>query len=315
MTFIQNLQAPLAVGLVILLGFILGKRGLSSRQVIKALTASLNFIFYPCLIFASILSFSQTALSAKALKTVFLTLMILGLGRLMGRLWIARYGPKEPAIEQTNRFLLTMPNYIFLPLPLAIFLYGEPVTPYLIIGALAADLFMWAVAIPTLAQGRIVGRKLINPPLLAAGFAVVCTKTNYVATDIVASLALWTQKIGAGAIPVAMFILGHYLAGSSFKLKADASAAYVTFTRLVFVPLLAFFPIVLIAEEGLQQDALLLVSTMPAALASLVIGSAYGADIFTARRQIMSTHFFACLTIPLWLMLLHPLLRKLMATI
>ena len=310
---LADFQMPLALFAVFILGFVLSKRGISHRQVAKVLSSCLTFIFYPSLIFASITKFSDTTLRASILKTMLLTVLILVLGRILGRLWIARYGPLETSVEQTNRFMLTMPNYIFLPLPIATYLYGDAAAALVIVGALAADVFMWLVAIPTLAQGRILGRYLFNPPIIAGVFALLLAKNVVSVSPAKAgNLLKWTDKVGAGAVPVAMYILGHYIAGSSFRLKADASAAFVTLTRLIFVPLCAFFPIFYLTNEGIRQDVLLLVSTMPAAIAALVIGPSFGADIYTARRQVMSTHFFALMTVPAWLFLLHPLLKRLL---
>ena len=218
---------------------------------------------------------------------------------------IRLYRFSSPQVAGTFGFNFTIGNYVFLPLPLALFLWGETAAANVIVASLGAEILYWTVGVAFLSHGKFAIRKLFTPALVALTLGFIEVLWGNAGTHEIVSRANWVfSKVGALTIPCAMFLLGFHLASAMRSRFLDREVLMVTLFRGVLVPAL-FFP--LLPHLPMSPDAkrsLFLIATMPVAVASVYMSDLFDGDPEYAAKCVMVGHFFTVISTPIWLALL-----------
>ncbi len=207
-----------------------------------------------------------------------------------------------PARKATMGVLATAGNYVFLPYPLALTLWGEAAGQDVLLATLGSDLGLWTLAVSFF--GGSVSQRfrgLITPPLIALASAVTLVYLERPFGSAWEFLLTPLGMIGQLAVPVAMLILGHHLAQIKWRKVNLKDHAAVIAIRLLLIPTSA---LVLWHYVELPQESgkvIFLIATMPAAVASVFLARLYKGDPNYAAQAIALTHAIALVTVPIWI--------------
>ena len=292
--------------LTMLVGFVLGKIGLISKQATENFSKLIVKVAIPALIIASMM----LPLTADRLQTCLAILLIsipcyLGsylLGALGARL-ICR-GYNEKAIF---KYGMTFSNAIFMGLPVLHAILGSEAIFYAAVFSIFGNILTYSLGLKIVATNnaekvgfnlRSVFRLLLNPGIAACIIGIILFLGQI---SLPKFLSGTIEMIGSICIPLSMLTLGAMLSGLSWRgLFVKPSLYVLTFCRLVVLPLIAFF----LLKLALGPDNLWLLAVpvvilgMPVAVNAAMFAQEYGNDAVLASQSVFISTLFSCITIP-----------------
>jgi predicted permease len=121
---------------------------------------------------------------------------------------------------------------------------------------------------------------------------------NYFHVNVPGAIISAFDYIRNAMIGIVLFTLGAQIAGIKFT-KLRKSAFTASAFRLLGGPILAFLLLSLFNVEGIVAQAIMITTSMPAAVNSSIIAEAYSDDPEYAAEIVMISTLFSALTIPL----------------
>lgn len=298
-------------------GFVAGKRGLVSSVGMSEMVRVLIAVIYPCLIFSSITQLTVRELAENWIMPVA-AVAIAGTGLSLGL--IALRFLKGIDQQRANAFLFqnTINNYLFLPLPLVMLLWGETGVALLVLGSMGAELLIWTVGVflfnrsSKLSEGI---RMTFSPPLITLLFSIgwVCIRdlsglelpTSGMVADLLHRLLdllyFGTETVGGATVALSMIIAGGRFASMDIRGVLDIQVWIVAAMRLVVTPVIFILILNLVPTQDMAYGVLCVVAVMPAAIASLVFSERFGGDSEFIAATLLITHLGAIITIPMLL--------------
>ncbi len=292
-------------------GFYARKRGILSAQGTRELAQLATDIIYPALIFVSITSLSTTDLRAN----ILLPLCVLGIaltGLLLGLIAVQFLGPIAPATARAFLFHCMVNNYLFLPMPLVLFLFGERGVALLVYSSIGYELILWTVGIFLFRRATTPGeqfRYLMSPPfitLMASMLWVLLRDTlgiewQGLLASLAESIVFVARLMGQATVPVAVLIVGSRFA----VLRAGTMLGWrlwlLSAIRLVVIPLVLFPLLWWVPLDATARGVVFIVAVMPSAMTSVVFSERFGGDTEFIAGGLLLTHLWALITVPLLL--------------
>ncbi|MBN1445382.1 MAG: AEC family transporter [Candidatus Omnitrophica bacterium] len=316
--FIKLFIRILAIFCMMGFGMLARRLNVIDRDSASRMSRAATNFFYPALIFTTLVSnFNIKELVQNWILPAG-TVVIMSTGFLLAFVFyrfIKFSGEKE---ENQFFFQCTINNYSFLPLPIVLMLWGNPGVAGLIFSSLGSELCVWTIGVFGL-TGRRFRRdslmQLLSVPMIAifASVAVMALRDfaggpsgftpNLFLKDLGGSLFSVLDIFGKGTIPLAMFIAGSRMAELKPRHLFTATQGYVVALRLLVIPAVTSAILLLLPFPLETRMILLVVATMPSAIASVVLSEVYDSDTEFAASCVLTTHLFSLITIPLWLSL------------
>lgn len=305
---------------VLYAGWLARRRRWLGESATRVLSRLCTDVFFPCLTFTQMLRIiGRRPITEQSL------LLLVG-AALIGVAILAAF-PLTRGISAASRrtawLAVSVPNWIFLPLPIAALVYGPDGVATVLLVNVAAQFFLWSVCVAILRGFRSTLRegwiRALNPGLIAtvAGAAIALANPESIG---------WFERpgwIGYGlglaatagtlTIPLSMLVTGSQLGALSPGLRLDAALQRVLWARLIVVPaisvvLLWVLAFVLPLSSAMWRTAVL-IAAMPVALSGGVLVERYGGDRELMSRAILMTTSAALATVPLFLLAAHILFR------
>ncbi len=310
----------ISIFMMIGVGWIACRLNIINADTTRNLSRLLTSFFYPALIITSMTrNFTPESLVARwYLPVGAFGIMLIGfcIGLLLERPLV------NPQSRQGHAFLFqcTINNFSFLPMPLVLMFWGETAVASLIFSSLGPELAIWTLGVYAISGRRLRGggfKHLFSPPLLSmagalifvfvkdalpAAFTAFFAQTFFrEAGEAITSSA---TLFGNATIPVAMLVAGSRMAGLHPGHIFSRVQIAVGAIRLILVPAASFALILLLPLDTDTRRILILVSTMPSAVSSVILSEIYQADSEFAASSVLITHLLCLITIPFWLYLL-----------
>ncbi len=298
-------------------GYVARKRGMVSAVGTSEMVRVLIAVIYPCLIFSSVTKLSVQDLAANWIMPLA-ALAIAGTGLSLGV--IALRFLKGIDQQRANAFLFqnTINNYLFLPLPLVMLLWGEKGVALLVLGSLGAELVIWTVGIFLFNRTNKLSdgiRMMLSPPLITLLLSIgwVCIRdlsglelpTSGMVADLLRRLLellyFGTETVGKATVALSMIVAGGRFASLDIRGVFDRHVWIVAGMRLIVTPVVFILILKLIPMAEMAYGILSVVAVMPAAIASLVFSERFGGDSEFIAATLLITHLGAIITIPLLL--------------
>lgn len=299
------------------IGFAVRRRGLVSAAGTSEMVRVLMAVIYPCLIFSSVTRLEAPQLAANWIMPV-MALAIAGTGLVLGLLALRCLKGVDQKRAGAFLFQNTVNNYLFLPLPLVLLLWGEQGVALLVFASVGFELTVWTVGVflfnrsNTLAEGI---RMMFGPPLLSLLFSIgwVCVRDlaapelpvagcmGDLASRLVDLFYFGAETVGKATVAVSMIVSGSRIAALDMRAAFDPQVWIVSALRLVVTPVLFILILKAIPLEETAYGILCVVATMPAAVASLIFSERFGGDSDFIASTLLITHLAAIVTIPLLL--------------
>lgn len=315
--FVKLFIRILAIFCMVGFGILARKLNMLNGEANVRMSRVVTNFFYPALIFTALVgNFTLKGLA----ENWFLpagALLIMSTGYMLG-ITVYRF-IKFTGEKEKNQFLFqcTINNYSFLPLPIVFMLWGNAGVAALIFSTLGSELAVWTLGVFALTGNRFRRenlKRLFSVPMLAIFFSIafmairdflmsstVCFTSLPFLQEAGFSFFASLDILGKGTIPVAMLIVGSRMAELKPHHLFTLRQGYVVVLRLLVIPAIAALILHLLPFPLETRLILLVVATMPSAIASVVLSEVYDSDTEFAASCVLTTHLFSLLTIPLWL--------------
>lgn len=307
---IFTLQILCILGMVAI-GYIARRRNLLTAQGTHDLArVSIAFI-YPALVFSSIVRLDAADLRANMLMPVLVSGIALA-GLTLGLLAIRFMGRIPQPTARAFLFHCLINNYLFLPLPLVLFRYGEKGVALLVFSSLGYEIILWTLGVALFnhrPNGREAFRAILSPPFLAllAGVGVILCRSLLPAWAAApptlqtagAILLEGLRDIGAATIAISMIVAGSRFAMLKFHVVLDWRLWVLSAIRLVAIPALLLPLFLRLPLNPVARGILVIIAVMPSAMVSTLFSERYGGDTDFIAGGLLLTHLWALLTVPL----------------
>lgn len=314
------------MSLVILLGWIIRKRGYLDSGLTRELSMLVVDIALPALIFVQMIhTVNWESLSVSwYLPPLGLAIMALGLG--LGYLGTVFTGVRHSSakVRHTVAYLTAMPNWVFLPLPIALALYQEKGSTIVLLYNIGFMTGLWTLGIWTLRGGRIgwseLQRLVFNPGILSTFAGILWALYVPDADQVAAAVnlpAIWVRSASDVAlltlnlvsqltVPLSLIVVGALLGELKLADGGKPLFAPITLTlilRLGVCPLLVLAGLWLAVHNGLKitREVLMvtaLIAAMPVGSSCSVFAERYGGDGVLSAKAILISTFLGILTVP-----------------
>jgi malate permease and related proteins len=293
-------------------GFFARRRGLLSAQGTNDLARVSIALIYPALIFISITELSLPELKAH-LSLPLLTMVIALTGFGLGLIAVRFLGRVAPETSRAFLFHCLINNYLFLPLPLVLFRYGEKGVALLVFASVGYELFLWSLGVLLFTKKISIGQRiksLLSPPLVTLLFSLLfITLRDSIAwppmpegLQVAADTVLTgIRTLGQATIAIAMLVAGSRFAVLRFQTMLGWRIWLVTGIRLLAVPLIMIPLLQFIPMDTVSRGILIIIAVMPSAMASILFSERYGGDTDFIAGGLLLTHLWALITVPLLL--------------
>ena len=295
------------------LGGLARRRGMIGDTGTAEMSRLLMSFIYPALIFYSITRLHPEQLARNWIVPA-MTIVIAGVGLALGMLTLRWLKPVDQKRAGAFLFQSTINNYLFLPLPLVMIMWGTEGVALLVFASIGFELAVWTVGVFLFNRsGNFTNRLRImfGPPLMTLIFSIIwiCIRDlsplrlpeSALLQRFIELIYTGTETIGRATVALSMIVAGSRISTLQTKAIADPHVWIVSTLRLVVTPVLFILILKHIPMEGLARNILTLVAVMPAAVASMIFSERFNGDTDFVAATLLVTHLGAVVTIPLLL--------------
>jgi hypothetical protein len=295
------------------LGWLARKRNIISDSGTAEMTRLLISVIYPALIFYSITRLSPHQLASNWIMPA-MTLVIAGIGLALGLLTLRWLKPADPKRTAAVLFQSTINNYLFLPLPLVMLLWGTEGVALLVFASMGFELTVWTVGVFIFNRSSKFSdglRVMFGPPLIALIFSVawICIRDlsprhlpdSALLQRLLELTYFGAETVGKATVALSMIVAGSRIATLSTQSITDPHVWIVSTLRLIAAPVLFILILRHIPMEETARGILTVIAVMPAAVASLIFSERFSGDSDFIAATLLVTHLGAVITIPLLL--------------
>lgn len=299
--FLSNLQI-VAIQVVILyliagVGFIADKTKIFVREDAKRLVDLLFNLILPIAIINSFMSMERTKEHIVglgiAIALAFLThFFAIGVSTLTFR--------KRSKMEQgIYHYAITFSNAAFLALPLAQSVVGDEGVFYSSCYVAAFNVLAFTYGINQISGGKAkinVKSLFLNPGSISVLIGVPLFLLQVQFPDFIQDTM---QRVGNCNSPMAMIVFGTFLANCNFKnIFIKKEVYFVSFLRLIFIPLVMLGIFKFVGIEGSMLKALVISASAPIATNTAMYAAKYDNDTALSSELVGQTSVFSIITMP-----------------
>ncbi len=307
-----------AMFLVIVAGWLARRRGFLAADFTATLSRLVVDVAFPALVFTQLLR----TVDGRALRHEWFAPLLCGLlivaAYFVGLLLAPLFSGK--AQRNTFLFLIAVPNWVFLPLPIAQALYGDAGVRTVLLSNVGGQLVLWSFGVWILHGSMRQAMKQLwtNIGLWATAAGVVVALLFPAARDLEtanpvdaptglmlpAAVVQALAMVGSLTIPLSLLAIGAQLGELTIAVHRFPKVLWgVLLGRLLAAPLVTVAIGFVLMRLGLavpEQTRLVLylIAAMPVAISCSVMTERFGGDTTLAAEGIFYSTFFSLLTVP-----------------
>lgn len=291
--------------LLLIIGYILGKRGFLSPETRSQLTDLVVYVILPC----SILSSFEMDLSGDVLRATFqVVLAAIGIQLLC---WILNHFlyRRFPEDEQTAcRYSTMVTNASFIGMPVAAALHGAEGLLFASVFVIPQRISMWACGLPmyTSVSRKDIVKKVVFHPCVCSIFFGMAIMAGYSRGIYLPGFISRTlEALGGCSTALCLLVIGCVL--SDLKLSEMISRRSLLFSiyRLLLIPLLLALLLHFSPLDDLSRRICVLLSAMPAPTTAVILAEKYGRNPQFASQLLVTSTFLSLITIPVVLSVMN----------
>lgn len=309
--------------LVILIGLFVRRIGLLDRHATEKLSHFVVDVAFPALVFTSMLRNVDAERLATHWHLPVISFCTILLGFAIGYLalpLLTRH--REYSHYGSIVFTIGTPNWLFIPLPIAIALYGDDGERAVLLFNVGALLIFWSIGIWIVKGGRpslvTLWKLAMNPGLLATLLGIFAallfpwTRTLEELDIINVGPALAVSSIlvqamaflGKATVPLSMIITGSLLAGTGARKAWNAHIIAIAAIRLIAVPACVILVLWLAEMIGITMASyirtiVVIIAAMPVAVTCSIVAEKYEKDASLVSGTIFVSTLVSVVTVPL----------------
>ena len=269
MSFLEVLVEVLKLFIIVIFGYVIGKKGLITKDGQKQISSVLLYIAMPCAIIRGMqIPFSMDRFSVGVsiilimAVTYFLTVCL--------SFVLIRFLPYEGKEKDVFQASMILPNVGYMGFAMIGQLLGEDKVFFATLASLSFEFMAWSVGMYLVARNgdidmkhNVIKKSIVNPGVLSvlAGFTLFLLQIS-----IPEPLKGAVNSTGAMMSPLAMIIIGISLSRAKISEFIFNYKIYVvSLCKLVFLPLAMFVLYSLIGLKDIQITVPIILISMPTA--------------------------------------------------
>ncbi len=282
------------------LGFFFGKRKIINTDHTKLVSALCVNLFMPCTVFkAFYTNFNRTYL-VRYSQFIFVSACIL-IVLVVAGYFVSNKITEDKYQRNVYRYSFIVANYGYMGYALAEAVYGEAGLLNIVIFAMPVAFYIYTFGFCMLTKREFSLKKLITPVVVAmalGGFV------GFLEIKLPEILISGVSKASACMAPMSMLMAG--MALSEYRVKelvTDKKAYYMSFVRLIFIPLCVYLVLRPFCSPDLTRTAVLLFC-MPYGLNPIIFAKLVDEDYFFPAKLCFISSIFSVITVPVFLSLI-----------
>ncbi len=283
--------------ILIMLGFIIKRMGLVTKEGSKQLTNILLFLVTPCVLIKAYQVEFKTELVFNLLIAFAAAIAINILSLLVAKLF---FGKKENEHSVINEYCCAYSNCGFMGIPLLEAVLGSVGVFYGSTYLAIFNILYWTHGVYIYSGDKkslSLKKIIINPGVLGVVAGLFLFFTRIELPNIVMTAVGYMAGLNT---PVAMLLLGIFLADVDLKKAIKNSKLYsVSFVRLVLIPALAVIILKLAHIPNEVAVAVVIPVACPCATASALFAAKYDLDAGYASEIVSLNTLMSIATLPL----------------
>lgn len=308
MDFAALLDKMVVFVVLMVIGYVLARRGTLNRDFVKAASSLTLNVFLTGSILNSVLSV-DLSIGWSELGRIFLVAWVMQiLGYLIAWL-VSRLVPIDRERRPVFELLMSMGNSMFVGLPIAESLFGPPAVFYVSLTCIPFNVMLYSYGVWRLQSGREDSRLRLKDILCMPLIATLVSLALFLIDPPIPSAIRGVIGALAGAtMPMSMLVIGASLGSVSLLDAFRSGKLYlVSLVRLLIVPVVTWFLCGLLTDDPVLLMTVTIVAACPCAVIITVMANQYDRDsVFCAEGTLQSTAL-SMLTIPLLVFLLGKL--------
>ena len=291
---------------LMLIGYVLARKGLLDRSFGRAASMLTLNVFLPATILNSVFVADMSLAPGelwKLMLLLFLTLFIgYGLGVVLGRLLpLGRDKTRGPVYE----LLIALSNTMFIGMPLAQELFGPVAVFYCALSGIPFNLYAYTYGVWRMkggAGGALRIRNIFSIPLVATLLAVLIFVFRLPVPGIVRSLA---SVLNGATLPISLLVIGVSMGSVSlFDAFRNRELYLASFLRNLAIPLVTWLVLRLFTDDSVLLMTCALLAASPSAVMVTIFAIQFDRDSVFAAEGVLQSTVLSIATIPLLLLLL-----------
>lgn len=292
------LKQMLVLFFLMLIGWILARRGELDDKTSGFLSSLIVNIANPCLILSGCLNGNSMD------RHIFLATMVLAVG--IYAVWITLaeivmpFFFKEKKERSIYKVMFVFSNMGFMGFPIISAMYGTKALLYASIFLLPFNLLIYTYGIQCMAgkmgDKKTVLKKCFNTGVIAGIAAFTVSLCRLQLPDIAENII---EMLGNLAAPLSMMVVGASLAKMNLReILGDYKLIFFSIVKLLIVPIVGFFLIRVVTDDAVLQGICLVILATPVGSMSAMLARQYGGDVSIASKGIAITTLFSIVTMP-----------------
>ena len=282
---------------MMVLGYIIAKKGILNEEVSKSISWILVNIANPALIISG-------SIGNSIRKSELLFILALAFGLYLLLILVAEliipffYFPKKS--EGIYKILLVFTNMGFMGFPIMSAMYGSESLLYASVFMLPFNFLIYTYGIFRLIGGvekpRVILKKCLNAGVIAVFVTFIIALCNIQLPYIITQSITMLSNLIA---PLCMMVIGATFVNVSFReVFCDGKLLIFSVVRLLVIPFVFMFLLRKITDNVLLQNVAFIVIATPAGSMAAMLAQQYDADYRTASKGIALTTLLSVVTMP-----------------
>lgn len=295
------LNMQMIMFLLVIIGFVIRKRGIIGGEARKDLVDFCLFVTLPFNILNSFLGEWSWSMLASCITILLLST---GYNAISVLISFLLYKKAEDKKQKTLRYGTIVSNGGFLGNPVLEGIYGTSGALYASIFMFPVRVVMWSVGISVFLKGRqknVIKKILTNPCIVVMFIGVAIMGSGIVLPKFMLNTI---QGISNCNMPLSMMIIGMFLAEIQPKGLIDKTMIFYTAIRLIIIPAVIFGITMLLPIDAMLRGVTVIIAGMPAPITTALLSAKYGGDERYATGMIFLSTIMSLITLPLWCVLL-----------
>lgn len=296
-SFLTVSQQVLILFVLIAVGALCGKTKIINESGSKVMADIVLYFVTPCVIINAFQREYDSTMLIKLLVSALCSALILAVSVVIAQLI---YKSQTRSRACILKFATVFSNCGYMSLPLQQALLGDDGVFYGATFVAMFNIYVWSYGIITM-KGKddkaSALKILINPGIIGTLIGVVLFLGSVNLPTIIAQPISYLAALNS---PVPMLIIGYYLSQANLKKAFTDIWAYVAMAlRLVVLPLLTLFALLLCGIKGTMLVSLVISVSSPVAAITTMMSAKYGHDTELSVSLVSASTLLSLATMPL----------------
>ncbi len=299
-SFLTVAQQVLVLFILLLLGFICAKTNLVTEHGSKSLANIVLYFVTPCVIINAFQREYNPTMLIKLLVSALCSAGILFFSVIVAQLLFRKHEVNRGAIL---KFATVFSNCGYMSLPLQQAVLGDDGVFYGATFVAMFNLFVWTYGLIIMKGKGEKGEKgailkiILNPGIIGTAVGVVLFLCSVQLPTLISQPVTYMAALNS---PLPMLVIGYYLANADLKKAFTDVWSYVAMgLRLVVLPLVTLFVLLLCNVKGSLLVSLIIATASPVAAITTMMSAKYSRDTELSVSLVSASTLLSLVTMPL----------------